>query len=90
LRAVDPLVAQSTIVKAVHVTEVNAVRTLPGLTAFSFRHVHQNGTCERTANRARRGEIRARLACAFVYRLLTPTVTPVKAAYLQELRAGVK
>jgi IPT/TIG domain-containing protein/fibronectin type III domain protein len=98
----DPLVPQSTVAKAVHVTElrtaVNAVRTLAGKTAFSF--TDPSLAPGMFINAVHVSELRSALdaarstlglsALSYTDPTLTAGVTPVKAAHLQELRQGVK
>jgi hypothetical protein len=97
----DPLVVSSTVVKAAHIAElqaaVNAVRTLAALPPFVFtdanfsslpiKKVHIEGL------RAALDEARLSLglpALTYTDPVLTAGVTKIKAAHIEELRAGVK
>ena len=95
----DPLVAGSTPVKAIHVTElqqaVNLMRAAAGIGTFGFTNI--NGM---TVQAAHLQELRANLTAARVALHLPsilytdPTLTtgssPVKAIHFQELRTAVK
>jgi hypothetical protein len=97
----DPLVANSTRVKLVHMTElrqaVNAMRAAAGLTAATFtdptltnvriKAVHVQEL--RNALAAARAAL-GLSAIAFTDPTLTVGTTRIKAAHLQELRNGVK
>jgi hypothetical protein len=98
----DPAVASTTVVKAIHITElrqaVNAMRTAAGLGASSFTDPTLTGGVLVKAVHLQ--ELRAALnpartalglsASSFTDPTLTPQTTVVKAAHVQELRAGVK
>lgn len=98
----DPLVAGTTAIKASHVTEmrtaVNAVRTLAALAAGTYTDSTVTGgitsvkaahiTDLRTAiDQARTALTLSALSYADA---LVPSASPVKAAHLSELRAGVR
>jgi hypothetical protein len=97
----DPLVAGTTVVKAVHVTElrsaVNAVRAAAALSAASWtdssltsveiKAVHISEL--RSALDAARSAL-SLSALTYTDSSLTPGTTPVKAVHATELRNGVK
>jgi hypothetical protein len=93
----DPLIASTTTVKAVHITElqtaINAVRLAAGLTATIF--ATPSGTISaahltsmRQALTQARGALG--LATSITDGTITPGVTRVRAIHLQELRDAVK
>jgi hypothetical protein len=97
----DPLVVQSTTIRAVHVTQlrtaVQAVRTLAGLGAFSFTDTTLDQTVRVKA--AHLTELRSALdparsnlgLSALTYtNPITQNVTQIKASHFTELRNGVK
>ena len=97
----DPLVATSTIVRAVHLTElrtaVNAVRALAGLPPATFTDPSPAGGPIRAPHVT---ELRSALAAArsalglaaltFTHDTLHARVTPVSAIDFEELRSGVR
>jgi len=99
----EPLVAQSTKIKAVHLQELRSaiglVRDLAGLAAFSYTDstitagVTKIKTVHLTELRTALDAARSALTLpALTYTDPSPTapVTPVKAAHVNELRAGVR
>jgi fibronectin type 3 domain-containing protein len=98
----DPVAAASTVVKAVHVTQlrsaVNAVRGVAALPAFTFTDA--TITTGLTVKAVHFSELRSALATArstlglstitFTDATLTTGSTAVKAAHINELRSGVK
>ena len=96
----DPLVVGSTVIKAVHLTEirnaVNAMRTLAGIGTVSFTDPSPTGvnvkvvhiTEIRTALNAARVDLA--LSSLSFTNTLTAGVTPVRAIDFTELRNGVK
>jgi hypothetical protein len=101
LFADDPLVAQSTMVKATHIvqlrTAMNAIRFTVGLPAFSFT----DGSLASVAiKKTHVDELRAVMnqargavglpPIAYTDPVLASGVTTVKAAHIEQLRAGVK
>ncbi len=97
----DPLVASSTAIKAVHLTElrqaVNAMRATAGLTAATFTDASPGGVLVKAAhvNELRTALSAARTALgltaiAFTDPTLIVGTTSVKAAHWTELRNGVK
>lgn len=98
----DTLASGATPIKAVHVNElrtaVNAVRTLAGLSAYTFTDatitsfVTPVKAAHVTELRTALDQARAALSLpTLAYTdTITPTTTPVKAVHLNELRAGVQ
>jgi hypothetical protein len=98
----DPLVASTTPVKGVHVTQlrqaVNALRTAAGLTAATFTDPALSSAIKMKAVHLQ--ELRNALtparaalglsAVAYTDPVLTIGTTRIKAVHLQELRTGVK
>ena len=97
----DPLVARSTVIKAVHLAElrtaVNAVRAQAGLSAASFTDSAAHGVVVKAVHIT---ELRSALEAAmssmgfgtmtYTDSTLTPRSTVVKAVHFQELRNRVK
>ncbi len=97
----DPLVAQSTKLKALHITQlrqaVNAMRTAGGLTAASFTDASLTGVAAKAVHiqelRTALSQARTALglgAVTFTNPTLTPGSTTIKAAHINELRNGVQ
>jgi hypothetical protein len=97
----DPLVAGTTVVKAVHLTElrqaVNAFRAAAGLPAASFTDPALTSTAIRAVHveelRSALASARAALGLpttALTDSILTAGATTIKAAHVQELRDAVK
>jgi hypothetical protein len=97
----DPLIAGTTLVKAVHVNElrqaVNAMRAAAGLTASSFTDpvLTQIAVKAVHVQELRTALAQARMALGLPTLMLTdptltPGTTPIKAVHVQELRGGVK
>jgi hypothetical protein len=97
----DPLVVTTTVIKAVHLTQlrqaVNALRAAAGLSAATFTDASPSGVAIKAVHLQ---ELRAALtpartalglpASVFTDPTLTAGATAVKAAHVQELRSGVK
>jgi hypothetical protein len=95
----DPVVAQTTPIKAIHITQlrqaVNAVRAAASLGSFTFTDISPTNirAVHIAELRSALGAARTALGLAsqtFTDPALTPGATVVKAAHVQELRAGVK
>lgn len=97
----DPLVAASTVVKSVHMTQlrtaVNAMRTAAGLATFNFTNSPTVGTTIRASQLT---QLRSNLDAArstiglspitYTDQTITAGTTVVKAAHITQLRNGVK
>jgi fibronectin type 3 domain-containing protein len=95
----DPVVAQTTQIKAIQITQlrqaVNAVRAAASLGSFTFTDISPTNikAVHIAELRSALGAARTTLGLAsqtFTDPALTPGATVVKAAHVQELRAGVK
>ena len=97
----DPLVAGSTRIKAIHITQlrtaVNALRAAAGLSAATFTDPSPAGVLVKaihiTELRTALNQARTKLglnAIAFTDSTITPGSTRIKAVHLTEIRAGVK
>jgi hypothetical protein len=97
----DPLVSDTTVIKAVHITElrqaVNAMRAAAGLTATSFTDSVLTHLPVKALHlqelRTSLGQARTALGLptlTLTDPTLTATTTRIKAAHVQELRGGVK
>jgi len=100
--AEDPLIAGSTIVQAVHLTQlrtaVNAVRTLAALPAGSYTDptitpgatILRRHVTELRTNLDTARSILGLAALSYTDPAITAGTTKVKAAHIQELRNGTK
>ncbi|HKV37416.1 MAG TPA: RHS repeat-associated core domain-containing protein [Pyrinomonadaceae bacterium] len=97
----DPLVAGTTIVKALHVTElrdaINLLRTRAGIATVSWAESVSAGVLIKASHitemRTRLEEARAALALAptsYTDPTLTAGTTPVKAVHIQQMRDSLK